>query len=49
MVCSVRVMKRREAESDAATPAPQTTSSEEVLLIDASEDEVDEDWSALGV
>ena len=38
---------KEDAESDAATSAPQTTSSEEVLLIDASEDEVDEDWSAL--
>ncbi len=38
----------KEAESDAATSAPQTTSSEEVLLIDAFEDKVDEDWSALG-
>lgn len=37
-------------ESGAATSAPQTTSysSEEVLLIEASEDKVDEDWSALG-
>lgn len=37
-----------EAECDAATSAPHTTSSEEVLLIDATEDKVDDDWSALG-
>ena len=46
--CLFSESDEEEAESDAATSAPQTTSSEEVLLIDASEDKVDEDLSALG-
>ena len=46
--CLFNESDKEEAGSDAATSAPQTTSSEEVLLIDAPEDKVDEDWSAFG-
>ena len=46
--CLFNESDKEEAGSDAATSAPQTTSSEEVLLIDAPEDKVDKDWSAFG-